>query len=177
MTIASTQVARVIFDLSKKWGPEIPILTPLKLMKMTFIAHGWHLGLYHASLIDEDAYAWTAGPVFKDLYNATSIYRMMKVEKVPLSYFEQHQETKLSDAQVDLINAVEKGYGALTEHELCAITMTKGSPWERTVEMNNGKLHADLVISKELTENYYIDLKNKPKKEVMARETNRRRGD
>ena len=44
-------------------------LTPMKLQKLVYIAHGWHLALFDASLIRERVQAWRWGPVIEDLYH------------------------------------------------------------------------------------------------------------
>ena len=45
----------------------------LKLVKLVYIAHGWHLGLYDEidrPLIREDVEAWKYGPVVRSVYDA-----------------------------------------------------------------------------------------------------------
>src|SRR5262245_59991994 len=45
-------------------------ITPMKLQKLMYFAHGWHLALDTSgdSLIAEDAQAWDYGPVFPHTY-------------------------------------------------------------------------------------------------------------
>jgi len=37
-------------------------ITPMQLIKLVYIAHGWTLGLYDQPLIGEQVEAWTYGP-------------------------------------------------------------------------------------------------------------------
>ena len=59
------QIANYFIKSSFRTGDE---LTPMKLIKLTYIAHGWHLGLYDSELIDEPVYAWKYGPVVQSIY-------------------------------------------------------------------------------------------------------------
>ena len=43
-------------------------LTPMKLQKMVYIAHGWSLGLSDNSLIHDAVEAWKWGPVIRSVY-------------------------------------------------------------------------------------------------------------
>jgi len=38
-------------------------VTPMQLVKLVYIAHGWHLGLHHSQLLTESIQAWKYGPV------------------------------------------------------------------------------------------------------------------
>ena len=158
--VASTLVARELLNLSEKWKPSLPEMTPLKLMKMTYIAHGWHLGLYGPSLIDEDVYAWQYGPVFKDLFKSTKRYGRNPVENVAASINEQYPKKKMGEDQRELVKAVDEGYRKYEAFQLRDMTHKPGTPWHITVELNGGEknLRRNLVIPKELIREYYQDL-------------------
>lgn len=158
--VASTLVARKFLDLSEKWKSSLPEMTPLKLMKMTYIAHGWHLGLYGSSLIDEDVYAWQYGPVFKDLFKSTKPFGRNPVKEVAASFNEQTLGTEMSEDQQELVKAVDEGYRKYKAFQLCDMTHKPGTPWHITVELNGGEenLRRDLVIPKERIKEYYQDL-------------------
>ena len=47
----------------------LPSLTPLKLQKLIYYAHGWHLAIRNAPLIDEVIEAWEYGPVVPNVYH------------------------------------------------------------------------------------------------------------
>src|SRR5690606_31455479 len=49
-------------------------LTPLQLMKLTYIAHGYALGSGVGDLFNSRIEAWKYGPVIPDLYHATKSY-------------------------------------------------------------------------------------------------------
>ena len=45
-------------------------LTPLQIGKLSYIAHGWMLGLYGRCLFRQAVLAWLYGPVVRDIYFA-----------------------------------------------------------------------------------------------------------
>jgi uncharacterized phage-associated protein len=47
-------------------------LTPLQLIKLVYIAHGWYLGLTGEPLINEPPEAWQYGPVIPSLYPSSA---------------------------------------------------------------------------------------------------------
>ncbi|MCB0375635.1 MAG: DUF4065 domain-containing protein, partial [Sinomicrobium sp.] len=51
-----------------KYGVDYHI-TPMKLVKLVYIAHGWHLGITDNALIDENPEAWKYGPVIPRIYH------------------------------------------------------------------------------------------------------------
>ena len=50
-------------------------LTPLQIMKLVYISHGWMLGLYNKSLFKQPVLAWLYGPVVSDIYHGLRKYR------------------------------------------------------------------------------------------------------
>lgn len=61
-------VADAILKIAKSKGVS---LTPMQLMKLVYIAHGWSLGLRGIDLFRNRIEAWQYGPVMPDLYHAT----------------------------------------------------------------------------------------------------------
>lgn len=49
-------------------------LTPMKLLKLVYIAHGWHRGYFSENLINDAVQAWRYGPVIPDLYRKVKGY-------------------------------------------------------------------------------------------------------
>jgi uncharacterized phage-associated protein len=64
-------VARYFINKSAETGVE---LTPMKLIKLVYLAHGWYLGIKGEALINEEIQAWKYGPVIESLYHAFKRY-------------------------------------------------------------------------------------------------------
>ena len=64
-------VANYFLDCAKEDGES---LTLLKLVKLVYLAHGWHLGLTGDPLIKENVEAWRYGPVVPSIYHDLKIF-------------------------------------------------------------------------------------------------------
>ena len=150
--LTSRLVARQFVDMA---DPSHPPLTPLKLIKMTFIAHGWHLGLHRESLIDEDVQAWEHGPVFPDLYEATKLYGDSPVVEVVKSEREKIRPPRgLKPHEVQVIVELNRAYGDQTGQDLSEMTHMKDSPWDVTVQRHGG-VETCPVIARDLIRDHY----------------------
>lgn len=122
-------------------------LTPMQLLKLVYIAHGWMLGLYGVPLIEDEVQAWKYGPVIPNLYRAVSSFRDQPV-RGPLS---SRTSDRLGDKETDLIRQVFDIYGSRTGIDLSRLTHQTGSPWAQTYR--NGV--SNLVISNDIIEDHY----------------------
>ena len=66
MYCSAKAVANHFLDLAERDGTT---LNPMKIQKLVYIAHGWHLAIMEKPLIHESVEAWTYGPVIPDLYH------------------------------------------------------------------------------------------------------------
>jgi len=82
----SLAVANYFITKANDEGTE---LTPMKLIKLVYIAHGWHLGLKNESLIDEGVQAWKYGPVIKSVYDEFKGYKNGQVNRPAYLFNEQ----------------------------------------------------------------------------------------
>ena len=64
-------VANSFLDIAKSAGK---LVDPMKVQKLVYFAHGWHLGFEQGALSAEYAQAWRWGPVFPKLYDAVKIW-------------------------------------------------------------------------------------------------------
>lgn len=129
--VTSAQVARQFLELAKAEGEN---LTPLKLIKLTYLAHGWAYPYLGRLLVNEPVEAWKFGPVFPKLYHAIKRYgrgSVDEVPEVPLDH-EEDEEADLTESEKKLIKAVYNGYKHLNGMELSELTHKEGTPWKAT---------------------------------------------
>lgn len=127
-------------------------LTPMQVLKLVYIAHGWFLGFYGRPLVNEEVEAWQYGPVIPSLYHDFKRYGGQSIDACG----EKHSEL---DAQArNIIEQVWKGYGHRSGISLSSLTHEPGSPWSVTVE----KIGLGAVISSDLIEEHYRRLINRP---------------
>lgn len=102
--------------------------TPMQLLKLVYIAHGWMLGLYGRPLIKDDIQAWQYGPVIPRLYNEVREYKGSPVTKSIANV-----SGEAIDRQEDsIIEQVYDRYGHMSGIDLSAITHAPNTPWSQT---------------------------------------------
>ena len=117
-------VANRFFELAENDGDRR--LTPMQLIKLAYIAHGFSLAINKRPLLDEAVEAWRYGPVIPSLYRKLKGYGSGPVTKSVSRFF--GSET-LASEDSDLIEAVYKKYGSLTGSQLSFLTHKRGTPW------------------------------------------------
>ncbi|WP_217568806.1 Panacea domain-containing protein [Mesorhizobium sp. GbtcB19] len=121
-------------------------ITPMQLLKLVYIAHGWMLGLYGRPLIRDDVQAWQYGPVVPRLYNAIRQFRSQPVVG-PLPC----PDEDLDPQENSIIDQVYDIYGPLSGPELSRMTHAANTPWQLTYRPNQ----FGLVISNDVIEDHY----------------------
>lgn len=125
---------------------------PLQVIKMTYLCHGWMLGLYHRPMSKQTVAAWRYGPVIPVVYHGVKRYgrnRILSPVRGPLrlgpsSTFD-HQEEDLIDQVIDV-------YGGFSGIALSAMTHVRGSPWHETWHKKGEKAE----IPDDLIEEYFV---------------------
>lgn len=64
-------IAKYFIELAKEEGMG---LDPMKLLKLTYISDGWHLGITGKPLFENEIQAWKYGAVIPDLYYAIRMF-------------------------------------------------------------------------------------------------------
>ncbi len=123
MTHYLLPVADEILRLSKTEGRE---LTPLQLMKLSYICYGWYSATDGARLFQERIEAWRYGPVMPALYHQTKRWGRGPIPEIPDS-----RPTSIEKSLSVYLRAVIDRYGHLTGRQLSSLTHQKGSPWDQ----------------------------------------------
>ncbi len=124
-------------------------LTPMKLIKLTYIAYGWYLALSNGKqLVSEEPQAWDLGPVLPTLYHSLKQHGGNKV-KEPV-YLKSAVNDVISDEDSEFLDFIWDKYGQYSGKELSAITHTQGTPWSEIYPKGY-----NLTLPKELVQKYY----------------------
>ena len=153
-TYSAIQVAN--YFISRSLGEGVP-LTPLKLQKLVYFAHGWCLVAYNKPLIDEYVQAWRFGPVISSLYHQFKEYGNQPIGSLGQvtifdnhSYYDSTPVINLSDKKtIKLLGFVWRVYGSIDATKLVALTHAKEGPWDEVVTETEKKL-GFLLQSKEI---------------------------
>ncbi len=152
MIYSARNIANAFIQIAKD---REEFLTNMQVQKLVFFAHGWHLALTDAPLIEESIQAWNFGPVIVPLYNALKKYGNGVVTK-PLMRIDPETRQKLefevpSETPVlELLNKIWELYGHLTGGQLSSLTHMNDSPWSKTFKVNQFG-----VIPNEMIRDYF----------------------
>lgn len=149
MSHSCLSVAKYLLDKAQE---QERFLTPMKLIKLVCIAHGWMLGLYGKPLINENVEAWKYGPVVRELYHAIKQYRNRPIPPEAINYPDDfdsfnEREEQVMDQTMDI-------YGRFSALNLSRMTHSKGTPWDIVYN----QIGRDFPIDNELIEEHYRKL-------------------
>jgi uncharacterized phage-associated protein len=102
-------------------------LTPMKLIKLTYIAYGWYMAITDGNkkLVSEKPQAWDLGPVMPSLYRNLKKYGASKVTE-PI---DETNSDVITDEDASFLEKIWSVYGGKDAIYLSAITHTKDTPW------------------------------------------------
>lgn len=131
--VTSTAVARRFLKTASR-GEDRRSLTPLQLIKLTYLAHGWAYPLLGYLLVDEAVEAWKYGPVFPLLYDVLKKHGRNPVKKIlttkrEIAMKERGVDLELTKKEKGLIDAVFKSYKDYNGSQLITLTHEDGGPW------------------------------------------------
>jgi uncharacterized phage-associated protein len=173
MGYSAKAIANAFLDIA---GANEKKLSPLKLQKLVYIAHGWNLAINGESLVnDEFAEAWQYGPVFPSIYHEFKEFGRSPVTSKAFAFdmdddlnFNVYEpEIPRSDAETwNLINRVWEIYGKYSGLTLSDVTHRDGTPWSKTWNESGGRRNAD--IPNELIKEHYTELAKERKSKVTS---------
>lgn len=138
------------------------IITPMKLLKLVYIAHGWALGLYEKPLIGEQVQAWQYGPVIESVYRNFKQYGRQPILRQQKDNPFSSQISTVEDADTkDFLDSVWNAYKKYDGLQLSDLTHRPGTPWDVTWNQKNGSKTKGAVISETLIEQHYKQLAEK----------------
>lgn len=141
------------------------ILTPLQIQKLTYITHGWYLGVTGQKLFDEAVEAWDHGPVIPSLY-----HEFKRFGRDPITHLAHNSKdiddeptepfVRSDDADANnLIDWVWNKYGGKSGGQLRALTHAPGTPWAITKDNDGAKLGTrSKIIDTGLIKQHYQEL-------------------
>jgi uncharacterized phage-associated protein len=134
----------------------------MKLIKLTYIAHGWHLGILNSELIDEPVFAWKYGPVVQSIYQDFKGYGDNQISEL---YLENGCYPMASEEIQPFLNKIWDEYKGFSGVELSAMTHRAGTPWDIIWNQRGGKNTKNAIIPNDLIKEHYrskIALANGP---------------
>lgn len=133
-------------------------LTPLQVIKMAYIAHGYSLAIFDEPLVGEAVEAWRYGPVVPSVYHCAKKYGGSKIAALLYSGIETDDTAGVAGAKKffeerillghrTVLDGVLDSYGKFTGIELTRMTHADGSPWRAYYRPNEmGRVIPDGAI-------------------------------
>jgi uncharacterized phage-associated protein len=124
----ATTIANQFIDLAAQENRK---LTPMQLIKLSYIAHGFSLAIFKRALLKEGVEAWRYGPVIPGLYQRLKQFGSSPVPgPVPPTIFERRED--VDDEDKALLQVVYEKYGHFTGVQLSHLTHKPGTPWHES---------------------------------------------
>lgn len=121
-------------------------LTPMQLLKLVYIAHGYRLGAFGVPLINNRIEAWKFGPVIPDLYHSIKQHRDQPVPELSGCNVDG-----LSESEKSFIADVYDAYEGFSGLSLSNLTHEPGTPWYQVFRNDT----AGILIPNDLIESHY----------------------
>lgn len=113
----------------------------MTLLKLTYIAHGWHLEMFNRPLFPNRIEAWKYGPVIRDVYND------FRNQGVTVSSGIPNYDDDLDEGTKSFLEQIYNIYGSMHAYQLSDLTHVKGGPWQLATMMggNHAPIPDDLI--------------------------------
>jgi uncharacterized phage-associated protein len=140
MTYTPQHIANYFLDRAEA---ESRALTPLKLLKLVYIAYGWNLALTNSQLFREPIEAWQHGPVVPSIYHEFKHFRSIPItgRAIVVDYQDSEPGRLLdvvtphvpeSDTDTNsILSHVWESYRGFTGWNLRDMTHQHDTPWSR----------------------------------------------
>ena len=125
------------------------VLTPLQLIKIVYLAHGWFLGLYGRPLLDEAVQAWKYGPVIPSVYHAVKIFGNSGIS---VSFLKRYRSERFSPEEENIMEQTLDIYGGYSGLQLSSLTHQEGTPWKEIWDGSKCKEIPDASIRRHFEE-------------------------
>lgn len=138
MSYDARKIANWFISRSARDNKKVSIMT---LLKLTYIAHGWHLEMFNRPLFPNRIEAWKYGPVIRDVYND------FRNQGVTVSSGIPNYDDDLDEGTKSFLEQIYTIYGSMNAYQLSDLTHVKGGPWQLATMMggNHAPIPDDLI--------------------------------
>ena len=164
MAYSPEAVANAFLEIAERAGVAI---SPMKIQKLVYFAHGWHLAINGTPLINAPIHAWRYGPVIESLYgqfrdfgNDAITRRAVGVRGLPDGNIELYEPT-ISPTDYDrskLVQRIWEVYGDYTAIQLSNMTHEPRTPWHQVTTRYPLSSRVRVTIPDDLIREYFARL-------------------
>lgn len=146
----------IAFAFVQKGIEEGKFVTQMKLQKMVYMAHGYHLAIYNEPLIKEEFQAWKFGPVVPSIYQDYKLYGSDRIIDIGLisSTYNVADLHQLDNKAVEAIDYTWQATKGLSATDLSSWSHRKEGPWYKVYKPGE----MDLSIDNDSIKQYFRGL-------------------
>jgi uncharacterized phage-associated protein len=122
-------------------------MSPMKIQKMLFFTHGWHLATTGSPAVDQPFEVWQYGPVLSTIYHELKRFGSDPVTEYIKGYLEDKAYV-VNSAETNLYRSVDiawEKYIGIPAVNLSAMTHEPGSPWDIAMKRSLGQIPNDII--------------------------------
>jgi uncharacterized phage-associated protein len=179
MPYPASAIANEFIRLAKKSNRP---LSPMKVQKLVYFAHGWYLALTGEPLINEPVEAWKFGPVIPSLYHILKPYGSTDIaEPLTDDPFHVFVDDEVHEYSIDdgynpdenahakkIVKRIWDVYGGFNAVQLSNLTHNEDAPWSQTLDKD--KKHT--VIDQDLIKQYFSRVLQRNRERQQAAQNN-----
>lgn len=154
-------VANYFLELAERQGKK---LDAMKIQKLVYLAHGWHLAITGKPLITERVEAWLYGPVVRSLYSAFRDAGSGPITRPACDPDFVSGRVVLTVPRIDdsadpetrqILDEVWRVYGDFSAIQLSNLTHQPDTPWAKIWNASEDK--NGLIIDDDLIKQYFVN--------------------
>lgn len=148
MLYSPKSIANHFLALAKAGGQSV---SPMKLQKLVYYAHGWYAGYTGRPLIDEAVEAWPYGPVIPSLYHEFKRFGAAPIVGKATEFVNSELREAAAPSDPELRSFLDKiwaSYGQFTGSRLSDMTHAAGGPWDQTWKEASGMRGTDIPFER-----------------------------
>ena len=154
MAYSARLVANYLIRAKKRKDGTPP--TPMQLLKLVYIAHGWNLAINDRPLVTDCIEAWRYGPVISDLYHGLKKWGNTPVQE--LLPIPSSGATILSSEEKAVVDEVLDVYGNLNGIQLSNLTHSSNTPWYNVYFDEGGQYKNRAQITDQRIKQHFVEL-------------------
>ena len=136
----------------------------MKVQKLVYFAHGWHLAITGKPLLNESIEAWSFGPVIPSLYHV-----LKHSGNQPIRTTIQTDGTTSDDKELTLyLEQIWKLYTPFTGIQLSNMTHEEATPWSAIAREFKNQIPPNTPLGDEAIRNYFLIQKNQLNSHELA---------
>lgn len=134
----------------------------MKVQKLVYFAHGWHLVIAGEPLLNEAIEAWRFGPVIPSLYHSLKYSGNQTITKrIETDTFDRTVGNDSNNELGLFLNGIWNLYAPFTGIQLSNMTHEEETPWAKIAKVFGHQIPANKVIDDQLIRTYFADQQKK----------------